>query len=90
MVFRVLYHGGIHRRGKFILASAIRSAISAVAPGDNATTELRNLPNRRGICDTTLGVEYGPVGKIVGTSDRSWGGGLATRLYTCLNLTALH
>ena len=45
MVFRVLYHGGIHRRGKFILASVIRSAISAVAPGDNATTELRNLPN---------------------------------------------
>ena len=44
MVFRVLYNGGIHRRGKFILASVIRSAISAVAPGDNATTELRNLP----------------------------------------------
>ena len=54
MVFRVLYNGGIHRRGKFILASVIRSAISAVAPGDNATTELRNLPNicqKHSLCD---------------------------------------
>ena len=30
MVFRVLYHGGIHRRDKFILASAIRSAINVI------------------------------------------------------------
>ena len=44
VVFHVLYHGSIHRHGKFIFTSLIWSAISAIAPGDNTMMELRNLP----------------------------------------------
>ena len=40
---KIKYHDGIHRQGKYTPASVGWLAISVVAPGDNMTTELRNL-----------------------------------------------
>ena len=40
------YRRGVNYPGKFILASVVWSAISAVAPGDSTATEYRGAAKR--------------------------------------------